>query len=85
MQLILGMLSVDIGFQITGNQLVITTIAPVRKIEQHLTFNANTTMADGMNPLVPGREIIKVITGSSSSLMTTSCHVACRYNNILNT
>lgn len=77
MQLILGMLSVDIGFQITGNQLVITTIAPVRKIEQHLTFNANTTMADGMNPLVPGREIIKVFTGSSS-LMITSCHVAWR-------
>ena len=60
MQLILGMLTVDVGFQINANELVITTIAPVRTIEQHLTFNKNTTMADGMNPLVPGREIIKV-------------------------
>jgi hypothetical protein len=61
MQLILSMLSVDVGFRIEGNQLVITTIAPVRTIEQHLMFNENTTMADGMNPLVPGREIIKVL------------------------
>ena len=61
MMMVLGGLTADIQFKLNGDDLTISTISPVKTVEQRLTFDESVTMKAGNNPLISGPEIAKVM------------------------
>jgi len=60
MMMVLGGLTADIQFTLNGDDLIISTISPLKTVKQRLKFDESVTMKAGNNPLISGPEIAKI-------------------------